>query len=78
MAKSGKRERHQDACEQLPDVDVFLFSKGISASDYFITDSGSIGFRDKNGREFDLIIDHPRLAIAALNTLKALGVGSIV
>jgi hypothetical protein len=74
MSKSGKRERLRQASAEIPDVDTFLFGNGLSASDYFISDDGLIGFKDQSGREFDLIIDHPRIADAAVQRLKALGV----
>ncbi len=75
MPKLGKRERQREASEPMPDVDTFLFGNGLTVSDYFISRDGLIGFTDANGREFDLLIDHSRLADAALHRLKALGVG---
>lgn len=74
MAKRGKRGQWNEAGEELLDVDAFLFGAGLSASDYTLSADGVIGFKDRNGREFDLIIDHPRLEAAALVKLKALGV----
>lgn len=74
MPKLGKRERQRETSEPMPDVDAFLFGNGLTVSDYFISGGGLIGFNDANGREFDLLIDHSRLADAAFNRLKALGV----
>jgi hypothetical protein len=74
MPKLGKRERQREASEPMPDVDTFLFGNGLTVSDYFISKEGLIGFTDANGREFDLLIDHSRLAEAAHQRLKTLGV----
>ncbi|QNO26272.1 hypothetical protein EEB18_016050 [Sphingopyxis sp. OPL5] len=73
MAKDGKRARWREAGEPLPDVDEYLFGNGLSVSDYSLSAEGVVSFKDKAGREFDLLIDHPRLEAAIKERLETLG-----
>lgn len=73
MAKDGKRARWREASEPLPDVDEYLFGNGLSVSNYSLSPDGVVSFKDKAGREFDLLIDHPRLEAAIKERLEALG-----
>jgi hypothetical protein len=73
MAKDGKRARWREASESLPDVDEYLFGNGMSVADYSLSSEGVVSFKDKAGREFDLLIDHPRLEAAIKDRLEALG-----
>jgi hypothetical protein len=58
-------------------VEKFLFGQGLSVDDYFIEQtpiSEVICYRNKEGRDFDLLIDDVELAIKATERLKELGV----
>ncbi|NML06451.1 hypothetical protein [Sphingomonas sp. G-3-2-10] len=74
MAKAGKRERCREEAEPLPNVDDYLFGSGLSPSDYRLSEEGVISFKDKTGRVFDMLIDHPRLYAALKERLRALEV----
>jgi hypothetical protein len=58
-------------------VDEFLFGHGLRVEDYFIEHtpvSEVIGYKNSEGREFDLNMDDAELAAAAKRRLKELGV----
>ncbi|WP_426340092.1 hypothetical protein ACN9MZ_28210 [Pseudoduganella sp. S-14] len=62
---------------QLPDVDEYLFGSGRTLADYFVEQtpfSEILCYRNSEGREFDLQINHPDLANAVMARLKELGV----
>jgi hypothetical protein len=61
----------------MPNVDEFLFGRGLTVRNYFIdTRDGFelICFTHSDGREFDLSVSDDRLKLAAVARLKALGV----
>ncbi|MEN2426506.1 hypothetical protein [Chromobacterium vaccinii] len=58
-------------------VEDFLFNRGLSLADYFIEQtpvSEMLCYRNKEGREFDLPINDPKLASAVFVRLKQMGV----
>ena len=54
------------------EIDSYLFGQGLTVNDYFV-EGEVIGFT-RDGREFDLIIDHDELHDACIERLMALGV----
>lgn len=58
-------------------VEEFLFGRGVRLEDYFIEQtpvSEVLCYRNSEGREFDLPINDPELAVAVMQRLKSLGV----
>jgi hypothetical protein len=58
-------------------VEEFLFGSGLRLQDYFIEQtpvSEMLCYRNAEGREFDLPINNPELAVAVLSRLKELKV----
>lgn len=58
-------------------VEEFLFGRGVRLEDYFIEQtpvSEVLCYRNSEGREFDLPINDPELAVAVMRRLKSLGV----
>lgn len=61
----------------LPEIDEFLFGKGLHLENYFIEQSPvaeMIGYVNAEGRAFDLAISDTELASESVRRLKELGV----
>jgi len=58
--------------QTVEEIDSYLFGQGLTINDYFV-EGELIGFT-KNGRSFDLIIDHDEIHEACMDRLLSLGV----